>query len=194
MDFLLNVLQAFVPIFVAIDVAGCVIIFVGMTHDLERPQLLRIVNMAAVFSVVIALTFALLGNSIFRVLGITAADFQVGGGVLLFGYAVVDLLGVSMRTRHEAHDMGIVPLATPLLAGPALLTTEMLMVTRFGLLQTIVAVVINLGIAWLALRQAHRVKDLVGRPILLGVSKIIMILLAGIGVMMVRQGIISYFS
>ena len=194
MDFVAGVMQAFVPLFVAIDMAGCVIIFVGMTHELERPQLLHIVNTAAVFSVAIALTFALLGNGIFGVLGITSEDFQIGGGVLLFGYAVVDLLGVSMRTRHEAADMGIVPLATPLLAGPALLTTEMLMVSRFGLAETIVAVVLNLALAWLALRQAHRVKDIVGRAVLLGVSKIIMILLAGIGVMMVRQGLGAYLG
>lgn len=193
-DFIVSTLGAFIPIFVAIDVAGCIIIFVSMTHDLEHPQLLHIVNTAAVFSVAIALTFVLLGKAIFQVLGITSEDFQIAGGVLLFGYAVVDLLGVSMRTRHEASDMGIVPLATPLLAGPALLTTEMLMVERFGMLQTIIAVVLNLALVWLALRQAHRVKDIIGRPVLLGGSKIIMILLAGIGVMMVRQGLTAYFG
>ena len=108
MAFMTSVGLAFVPLFVAIDAAGCIPVFVGLTSRLDRRQARRLVNQAALVSLIIAATFALTGTLIFRLLGIETADFQIGGGVLLFGYALVDILATGRRMRRDPAAIGIV--------------------------------------------------------------------------------------
>ena len=194
MAFLMAVGLAFVPLFVAIDVAGCVPVFLGLTSGVDPARTRRIVNQAMAVSFIIAAVFALSGRLIFRLLSIEAADFQIGGGVLLFCYALVDILATGRRMRRDTTAIGIVPLATPLIAGPALLTTIILMVDQHGCLPTLAAVALNLAVAWLALRWANALADRIGREVLGGVSKVLMVLLAGIGVMMVRRGLEFYLA
>jgi multiple antibiotic resistance protein len=145
-------------------------------------------------SFLIAAAFVLSGNVIFGLLGIEASDFQIGGGLLLFAYALVDILATGRRMRRDTMGIGIVPLATPLIAGPALLTTIMLMSVQHGTWETLVAVTANLVIVWAALRSAEWFAARIGREILSGVSKVLMVLLAGIGVMMVRKGLMFTLS
>jgi multiple antibiotic resistance protein len=194
MGLLTHVALAFVPIFVAIDAAGCVPVFLSLTAGLDEECRRRTVNKAATVSLIIALAFAAAGPLIFRLLGIEAADFQIGGGLLLFGYAVVDILATGRCVQSEEGTVAIVPLATPLLAGPALLTTVTLMADQHGLYATVAALSLNMVLTWAALRSAHRLAAAVGREALGGVSKVLMVLLAGIGVMMVRKGLEFYLG
>jgi len=193
-DFIAAAGLAFVPLFVAIDLAGCIPVFVGLTSDLERDRTRRVVNQATVVSFIIAAVFALTGELVFRLLSIKTADFQIGGGVLLFGYALVDILATGRRMRRNNVAVGIVPLATPLIAGPALLTTIILMVSEHGRWETLAAVAANLLLVWAGLRSADWFSARIGREVLNGVSKVLMVLLAGIGVMMVRTGLVFYLA
>lgn len=194
MEFLGKVGLALVPLLVAIDPAGCVPVFLGLTQGLEASRVRRIVNQAAVVSLLIAVVFALSGQAVFHLLGIESADFQIGGGLLLFCYALVDILATGRRMRRDTSAVGIVPLATPLIAGPALLTTVILLVGLRGMAETLVAVGLSLLVTWLALRSAQWFSARIGREVLNGVSKVLMVLLAGIGVMMVRKGLMVYLS
>jgi multiple antibiotic resistance protein len=192
--YLTSVVLAFVPLFVAIDPAGCVPIFLGLTGGMTSDRMRRIVNQAAAVSLLIAATFAVAGPLIFRLLGIQMADFQIGGGLLLFGYAVTDILATGRRFRRTDTGIGIVPLATPLLAGPALLATIVLMVSEHGLAPTLTAAALNLLLAWAALRSANWFSARIGREALIGVSKVLMVLLAAIGIMMIRRGVMTLLN
>lgn len=194
MGFLVGAGLAFVPILVAIDAAGCVPVFLGLTHGQDAAHVRRIVNQATVVSFIIAAVFALSGNAVFWLLGMKTADFQIGGGLLLFAYALVDILATGRRMHRDTTAVGIVPLATPLIAGPALLTTIILMVGQHGLGPTLAALAVNLAMVWLALRSANWFASRIGGEILNGVSKVLMVLLAGIGVMMVRTGLEFYLK
>jgi len=191
-DFLVALGLAFVPLLVAVDPAGCVPIFLGLTADLDRAQVRRIVNQAAVVSFIIAALFAVGQRWLFRLLSMEMSDFQIGGGLLLFGLAITDLLATGRRTKRDHTGIGIVPLATPLIAGPALLTTIVLTVDAHGLAVTLLAVALNLVLTWILLRSADRLAARIGREVLNGFSKVLMVLLAGYGVMMVRQGILAF--
>lgn len=195
MEFLTHVGLAFVPLFVAIDTPGSIPLFVGLTQGVDRRQRRRIVNQAVVVSLAIAVVFALTGTHLFRLLSITTADFQVGGGLLLFGYALTDILFTTRRrARQDPRSIGIVPLATPLIAGPALLTAIILMVQQHGHTPVLVAIVLNLLVIWAALQSAEWFSARIGRELLGGISKIVMVLLAAIGVMIVRTGIETYIA
>jgi len=94
--------------------------------------------------------------------------------------------------RRNDIAVGIVPLATPLVAGPALLTTIILMQAQHGQAVTLTALTANLALVYLGLRSAEWFSAHIGREALGGISKVFMVLLAGIGVMMVRKGVMFY--
>ena len=132
--------------------------------------------------------FIFLGKAIFSALGISVADFQVAGGLILLGLAVRDLMGFNEDPRSGSVDFGVVPLGMPLIAGPALLTALLLLMDSVGALYTILSLLVNLLLVEIGFRYAQRIEGLLGKQGLKGVSKLIALLLAAIAVSLIRRG------
>ena len=111
---------AFIPIFVAIDVVGLVAMFMGLAGDAPREKRQREGFIAIFTALCVSVGFIFLGKIIFTALGITVADFQVAGGLILLGLAGRELLNVAPASREATDDFGVVPLGMPLIAGPAI--------------------------------------------------------------------------
>src|SRR5687768_984076 len=182
-------LETFIPLFVAIDPFGMVPVFLGVTAGMDE-QRRRAVSIEAVgVAVVITLGFMLLGDPLFRLLHITIADFRIAGGIVLLVLAIVDLLTVGRPAVHESEMIGIVPLAMPLIAGPATLTTVLMLSTRAGKIETSLSVTINYALLLLALLASNWIARVVGVNTLRAISKLVMVLLAAIAVNFIRSGI-----
>src|SRR5215510_571043 len=138
---------AFIPIFVAIDAIGLVAVFMGLAGDTPREQRQREGFIAIFTALCISVGFIFLGRIIFTALGITVADFQVAGGLILLGLAGRELLNVAPASREATDDFGVVPLGMPLIAGPALLTFFLV------LADTIEIYTLSLPVARLACRH-----------------------------------------
>ena len=179
---------AFIPIFVAIDPIGLVAIFMGLAGNSSQEQRKRQGFLGIVTALCVAVGFVFLGEIIFDALGITDADFQVAGGLILFGLASRELLGLGAADREASSDFGIVPLGMPLIAGPALLTALLVLVNTVGLVITLASLVVNLALVALAFWNADWFARWVGRQGLRGVSKIVALLLAAIAVSLIRRG------
>src|SRR4029079_17846849 len=91
---------AFIPIFVAIDPIGLVAMFMGLAADTPREQRQREGFIAIFTALCISVGFIFLGKIIFSAFGITGADFQVAGGLVLLGLAGGELLNVAPATRE----------------------------------------------------------------------------------------------
>src|SRR5256884_7378010 len=130
---------AFIPIFVAIDPIGLVAIFTGLAANTSPEQRKRQAFLGIVTALCVAIGFIFLGEIIFDALGITDADFQVAGGLILLGLAARELLNVGPQAPEGSADFGIVPLGMPLIAGPALLTALLVLVDAVGLVFTLLA-------------------------------------------------------
>src|ERR1700747_2636209 len=179
---------AFIPIFVAIDAIGLVAMFLGLAGDTPREQRQREGLIAVFTALCISVGFIFLGKIIFRALGITVADFQVAGGLILLGIAVRDLLDLGGRDRSAGTSFGIVPLGMPLIAGPALLTALLILVDTVGIVFTLVSLLVNLALVALAFWNADRFGRWMGMQGLRGISKIVALLLAAIAVSLIRRG------
>ena len=179
---------AFIPIFVAIDVIGLVAVFMGLAGDTPREQRQREGFIGIFTALCISVGFIFLGKIIFTALGITVADFQVAGGLILLGLAGRELLNVAPASREATADFGVVPLGMPLIAGPALLTALLVLVDTVGLVFTIGALLVNLALVVVAFWNADFVARWMGRQGLRGVSKIVALLLAAIAVSLIRRG------
>ncbi len=181
-------LQAFIPLFVAIDPIGLAAIFLALGRGLSPLQRRRVALQATLTGGGVALLFLFLGASIFAALGISVHDFQVAGGLILFLLAARDLAH-SGPEPAPAEDCGVVPLGMPLIAGPALIATLLVLAGSVGYGVTLAALAVNLALVALALTQGERLGRLAGPTALRAISKLISMLLAAIAVAMVRQGL-----
>jgi multiple antibiotic resistance protein len=182
-------LQAFIPLFVAIDPIGLAAIFLGLGQGVVPAQRQRIARQATLTGGAVALLFLFLGTTIFKALGIDASDFQIAGGIILFVLAARDLLHSAAEPGKLPPDFGVVPLGMPLIAGPALIATLLLMAQKVGLTITLAALIVNLAIVMLAFAYSEWLARRIGATGLRAISKIISMLLAAIAVSMIRQGL-----
>ena len=155
-------LETFIPLFVTIDAFGLVPIFLGFVGDLPNQRRCEITFQAVATSLVICLAFMLLGQQLFHFLRIEPYDFRVGGGILLLVLAVYDLLIVGKPAVNESQTWGVVPLAMPLIAGPATLTTLLVLVQRHGPWLTALGLVTNLAILLVVLLLSNKLVRIAG--------------------------------
>lgn len=184
-------LQAFIPLFVAIDPIGLAAVFLGLGAGIAPDRRRQIANQATWTGGAVALGFLFLGQSVFRALGISVSDFQIAGGLILFILAAKDLVSSAGEPEKLPDDFGVVPLGMPLIAGPASITTLLVLAqtATIGLAVTLAALVANLALVVLALRYSDWLGRRIGSTGLRAISKIISMLLAAIAVSMIRNGI-----
>jgi multiple antibiotic resistance protein len=183
-----NILLSFIPLFIAVDAIGVMPMFVGLTTELEQKAKTRIILQSMLTAACLAIGFVLGGKLLFRWLGITIGDFMIAGGAILFSLAIIDLVNPTKKRRAPEQDLGVVPLGTPLIAGPAVLTTSMLIVSEYGLIATMVSLLGNIVVAGLILRGSILLTRVLGAAGSKALSKITSLLLAAIAVMLVRKG------
>ena len=181
-------LLAFIPVFVAIDPIGLVAIFMGLGTTASREQRKHQALLGILTGLLVAGGFIFLGKIIFAALGITVADFQVAGGLILLTLAVRELVGFGPSDRGGGEEFGVVPLGMPLIAGPALLTSLLILIDSVGVLYTVLSLLVNLAIVAIALCSADRIARWMGKQGLRGVSKLIALLLAAIAISLIRRG------
>lgn len=181
--------NTFIPLFVAMNVFMLIPIFISMTKEMTTPKRQKVILDSILTAIIVSLSFIALGEVIFKILGITADDFKIAGGLLLLVLAILDLtLHIEERMKPDV-KMGVVPIGVPLIVGPAVLTNILLLVDHYGILPTIISLVLNLFIVWISLKNADGIIKLVGKGGIVGISKVMALLLASIAVMMIRLGI-----
>jgi len=190
LEWLTKFLQAFIPLFVAIDPIGLAAIFLGLGQNIAAERRQKIADQAVWTGGLVALGFLFLGKSIFAALGISVGDFQIAGGLILFILAAKDLVQSAAEPEKLPEDFGVVPLGMPLIAGPASITTLLVLAQNqaIGLVVTLVALAANLLLVVLALHYSEWLGRKVGATGMRAISKIIAMLLAAIAVSMIRQG------
>ena len=182
----------FIQIFVAVDAIGNIPVFVSLVEGTTKKQRGKIIAESITTATAVSILFMLGGKWVLRFIGVTIPDFQIAGGVLLFVISLRLLLPGSTRSfLSDGHGkgVGVFPLGTPLITGPAVLTTTVIMLDTFGIGPTFVSLVINMVIVWASLVKADAIMRVMGVSGTRAFSKIMYILLAAIGVMMVRRGI-----
>ncbi len=187
----------FIPIFVAVDSLGNIPIFISLTQGLALKERRTIINQSVATATIIAVVFMIVGEVVLKLMGITIDDFKIAGGILLLVLSVNFLLpGRSKGSSFEVNkdrDVGIFPLGTPLVTGPAVLTTTLMMLHSFGVIATFVSLIINMAIVWLVFTYADLLLRNIGQAGTRAFSKVVDILLASIAIMMIRQGIMGIF-
>jgi multiple antibiotic resistance protein len=187
-DLLKQFLLSFIPIMVALDAPGTLPLYVGMTEGMKKQERKRIVRQSIVTAFLVAVGFILVGRAIFNALGILVEDFMIAGGVVLLIIAIADVVRAGERKLERSPEFGVVPLGTPLIAGPATLTTTLVLVGSYGYIPVILSLVANILLAWFIFSQADRIIRLIGINGSRAFAKVAALLLAAIAVKMIRSG------
>jgi multiple antibiotic resistance protein len=180
----------FVPLFVAVDAVGVLPLFIGLVQDMDPKAVRRAIYQSTATAAAVALAFLAVGTGVLTLLGITVHDFMIAGGCLLFVISMTDLLTAPKARREvDIESLGAVPLGVPLITGPGVLTTSVLLLNEHGLAPTAASIIVNILIAGVMFRFADSINRVLGKAGSKTLSKIASLLLAAIAVMMVRRGV-----
>ena len=180
---------AFIPIFVAVDALGVLPIFISFTQGYKKTEISKIILQSMTTAICLAVGFIFLGKAVFHLLGIAMSDFMVAGGAILFCISIIDIINPDKKRRIPVKELGSVPLGTPLIVGPAVLTTYLIIIEVYGLVPTLVSVIINVLLAGLLFSFSHVLIKVIGQSGAKALSKVTSLLLAAIAVMMMRKGV-----
>ena len=179
----------FIPIFVAIEPFSNVTNFIALTQGFTKKQRSSVARVSIITASLAVTAFLFVGKGVFVTLGISVPDFLVAGGILLLVLAILIMLGFERIGHWPKEEVGVVPLGTPLIAGPAVLTTVLILLDAHGILPTVLSLLLNMALMGWMFTKAEMIIQTLGAGGTRAVSRIIGLLLAAIAVMMMRRGI-----
>lgn len=191
-------LKALIVFFVVIDPLGNLLMFMVLTEDMgDRRK--RIASYSILSAFLLLLLFILLGKSILAYLTISMESFTIAAGILLLIPAIrLVETGFPMSLDSETTDIGrsifIVPLGTPLLAGPGAIATAIVFTDLIGYGLTILAIVANLILTKIIFDYSSSTHQRLGKTGVGAVSKIIGIILTALAIQFIIQGIVSFVT
>lgn len=203
---LTSLVAGIITLFVILDPVGVLPFFISLTKGITPVQRRQLARRAVLIAIGLLLVFAFLGDAILLFLGIQIADFEVAGGALLLIFALRDALSNEPLGMTEAHAsleeiraieaLAVIPIATPLLAGPGSLTTVMLLSNSgtFGIVVSAIAILVDCTIAWVLFRLGDKITRAAGPTLLLIVGKVMDILMAAIAVSFLTSGLTTIFT
>jgi len=194
MYFFKSFLAALIPLMVALDAPGTLPLYVGMTEGVAHQERKKIVRQSIATAYVVTIGFILLGQAIFNALGILVEDFMIAGGLVLLIIAVADVVRAGERKMERSPEFGVVPLGTPLIAGPGTLTTALVLVGTEGYVPVILALIANLVLAWIIFSQSERIIRFIGISGSRAFAKVASLILAAFAVKMIRSGIFKFIT
>jgi multiple antibiotic resistance protein len=189
-----NALLCFIPIMVAMDAPGTLPLYVGMTDALKKHERKTVVRQSIMTAFLVTVGFVLVGRWIFDALGILVEDFMIAGGVVLLIIAILDIVRAGEKRMEPSPTLGVVPLGTPIIAGPAVLTTTLVLQGTYGYAPVLISLVANLLIAWLIFAQSGRIIRFVGISGSRAFAKVAALILAAFAVKLIRSGIFKLFE
>jgi multiple antibiotic resistance protein len=195
-SFLIDLLKATVALFVIVDPLGPVPIFAGLTKPMSLAEKRKVFRTAAIVGAVLLAAFALVGQEVLLLFGISLNSFQIAGGLVLL------LLSIEIIFRGErfdklalvsVEDTAVFPIAFPLLVGPGAITLTMISIQSSGIYVAIVAILIVMFLSWVVLRFSDRIYKLLGRTGAAVIARIMSLFIAAIAVQYVLLGIQFYY-
>jgi multiple antibiotic resistance protein len=184
-DFVLT----FLPLFIVVDALGNVPIILSLSEGMSRKQRNDIINIGVATAKVVGLVFLFFGTWLLNVMGISQGAFTIAGGLILLVFSLRYLTAGRWIDIIKEEMIAIVPIGTPLIVGPATITTLLLLVNDYPLYIILISLAANLILSWIAFMAASRISGFLGKGGLKAVSQIFNLLLVAIAVSMIIRGL-----
>ena len=197
-------LRAFIMLFAIVDPVGNVPIFVTVTHSLDASQRRRLAGKVCLVAAGVLAAFAVGGTAVLWAFHLTMPAIRIAGGIILLVIALQMLSGRQFhwpRGRSGASsgqagsDTGIVPMAIPMMAGPAAMSSVLALSTQASasgpmyLAAVLLSVVLVCAIAWVCYRAAIPLMHRLGRTVMVTFSCVMGLILAALAVQFMLDGL-----
>lgn len=199
-------LAAFVTLLVVVDPPGVVPIFVSLTKNESAAQRRATLTRAVLIAFAVALFFLLAGRAVLSYLGVTVHAFAISGGILLFSTAMPMLFGHRGRLQapepgdhgSRGEDISVFPLAVPMLSGPGLIATILLLTSQAAgdpkrLATVAIAIALVFLVTYVSLSLGSRLMRLLGEGGVNIATRVMGIVLAALAVQYVLNGVSGYY-
>ena len=197
-------LKTFIFYFIVIDPIGSTPIFLVVTEHLDIKEKIKTALHGTFIATLILLFFGLLGNSVLAYLKISFPAFTIAGGIILFIIALEMLFDKRHQRKEEnvnftSDKLSIFPLATPLLAGPAAITSVIVSVSAtgqdfakqaIGMSALVAATLVTFIILFIAAKS----EKIINKRIISVFSRIVAIVLAGLSIQYILNGIKAFVN
>jgi multiple antibiotic resistance protein len=193
--------ECFITLFVIIDPLGIVPVFLALTRGYADRQRKRLARLAAIVAFCVIVGFALFGQTLLSFLGITVPALQLAGGLLLLLVALELLTGKAEPPDDKARtnvNVAMVPLGTPLLAGPGAIVAAIVFVQRAdrpGQVVALAAAIVAVHVVlWLTMRFSLGIIRLIKDNGVELVTRIAGLLLAAIAVQLSAEAVKAFIE
>ena len=197
----MSYIEAILALFAIVDPIGNIPMFLDVAEHIPNGQSQKAFNTAVSVGVIILLVFSFAGNWILsHIFHIQLADLQLAGGILLLIIAIDHLIfgslrrSIAVKGTFSPYEIGCVPLACPLLAGPGAMVTSLTTLESSGPAKALIAIAAVFGILWLIMRFIQPIHRILGKMVCMVFSKVMCLFIAAIGVHMIMSGLQYYFS
>lgn len=195
-----DISKFFIAVLSVLNPLGVVPTFVGMTHKFTREEILNISRVCSIAVFLTCLIGVIVGDDILKFFGISIHSFKVGGGILIGMMSFQMLQGLSNKRsklnrgeQESIKELGIVPLAIPLLAGPGVISTTIIYgkeisgIERWtGLVASLVVIAL---IVYVVLITSQKIATVMGRIGLNIMTRIMGLILLALSVEAITSGL-----
>ncbi|MDV2989179.1 MAG: MarC family protein [Dehalogenimonas sp.] len=188
-DFWQSFLLTFVPLFIVVDAIGNLPFVIALTEDSDKSERRRIINVGVFTAVIVGLIFLFFGRILLNAMNISMGAFSIAGGIVLLVLAIRYMTTGHMVQVIKEEMVAVVPIGTPLVVGPATITTLLLLDIQFPIYMVLLSFLLNIGITWMIFSSAGLFIRYMGLGGLRAVSRVFSLLLAALAVNMMIQGL-----
>ncbi|MFH1054660.1 MAG: MarC family protein [Candidatus Altiarchaeota archaeon] len=193
MDFMSHELgHIFISFLVIMNPFTSVAYFLGISKKFTDKEKADAINHATEIAGITMLVFLVIGPVLLSILGVSISSFQVAGGIVLLVISINFILGNLYDKKREVDvDASIMIIGVPLITGPGVLTTTMIMVAEYGYIPSLIAAIFAIVVVWLILKMSEPLRILLGEKGMAISSRIMGLLLAAIAVEFIKKGILT---
>ncbi len=191
--------QVFITMFVIMDPPGAIPMFLSLTRHMPEQLRRRAASQACLVAFAVIVAFAVFGRQILSYLHISLPALQCAGGLLLLLVALELLTGKDEEgATNQNVNVALVPLGTPLLAGPGAIVAVMVFSQRVHGAPALVAVALGVVLVhialWIILRFSPVILRVIRESGITLVTRIAGLLLSAIAVQLIADGVRAFIA
>ena len=202
-------INSFILFFIAIDTIGNIPFFLSLTEEAKIKQRNQIAIKSIIIAFFIMITFAYAGRYLLDAIGVSLDSLKIAGGIILMILAI-DILFEKRKTRREKRveealdeksfdDIIVFPIAIPFIAGPAALTTIILLIGNYTIntefqIPVILALIAALVVSLILMIGANFIVKFLPKQILHATARVMAFILAALATQFIIDGIKASFN